>query len=126
MPEFIAGLNTENDKLASQWGPGGLRAPTRTYWGWNAKGAARIAIPTLVLAGEQDGLHKSNTELFDDLGADKNVFVSVACATHCMNWERQRRILHRASLQWLSDTAIEGKSSGRFKADPDGHITVAP
>jgi pimeloyl-ACP methyl ester carboxylesterase len=126
MPDIIAALNVEHDRLASQWGPGGLRAPTRTYWGWNAKGAGRITVPTLIIAGEQDRLHKSNTELFDDLGASKKVFVSVACATHFMNWERQRKILHRASLQWLGETAIEGVSAGRFKADPEGHIAKAP
>ena len=25
----------EADRLAAHWGPGALRAPTRTYWGWN-------------------------------------------------------------------------------------------
>ena len=69
MPELIASLNKLADPVGATWGPGGLRAPTRTYWGWNANAAKKIALPTLIMVGEQDDLMKSNLELFDDLGA---------------------------------------------------------
>ena len=45
MPELIWKLSVEADPLAANWGPGGLRAPTRTYWGWNAASAAKIKVP---------------------------------------------------------------------------------
>ncbi|MGH8639586.1 MAG: alpha/beta fold hydrolase, partial [Burkholderiales bacterium] len=101
MPELIWSLTKLADPVAATWGPGGVRAPTRTYWGWNANGAKKITLPTLILVGEQDRLMKSNLELFDDLGSQQKVFLGVACATHFMNWEKQRRVLHSASIDWL-------------------------
>ncbi len=88
VPEYIWALNGQYDPLGATWGSGGgLRAPTRTYWGWNANAAKKITVPTLVMVGEQDDLMKSNLELIDDLGAQKKVFMSIACATHFVVWE---------------------------------------
>ena len=122
MPEMIWGLNPLADPVAANWGPGGLRAPTRTYWGWNANGARKIAASTLIMVGEQDDLTKSNLELFDDLGAQHKVFLGVACGTHFMNWEKQRRVLHRASIDWLSNGSLDGQTGGMFRADENARI----
>ncbi len=56
MPEMIWALNKQHDPLAANWGSGGLRAPTRTYWGWNANTAKKITVPVLMMVGEQDRL----------------------------------------------------------------------
>ena len=122
MPEMIWALNGEADRLASQWGPGALRAPTRTYWGWNAKSVAKLKLPTLIMVGADDDLLKSNVALFEDHGAEKKLFLQVACATHFMNWERQRKVLHRASLEWLTKGSLEGAERGRLEADATGKI----
>jgi hypothetical protein len=50
------------------------------------------------------------------------VMLEVACATHFMNWERQRKVLHRASLEWLTKGTLEGADRGRLKADAAGKI----
>jgi pimeloyl-ACP methyl ester carboxylesterase len=122
LPEMIWHLNTQMDPLAAQWGPGGLRAPTRTYWGWNANSAKKITVPTLLMVGEQDDLMKSNLDLFEDLGAKDKAFVSIACATHFAVWEKQRRVLHKASLDWLRETRVAGRSSGMLRADENGKV----
>jgi pimeloyl-ACP methyl ester carboxylesterase len=122
MPEYIWGLNAEHDPLGATWGSGGLRAPTRTYWGWNANAAKKITVPTLIMVGEQDELMKSNLELIDDLGASSKVFLSIACATHFVVWEKQRRILYRASLEWLRTGRLSGRNTGSFRADERGTI----
>jgi pimeloyl-ACP methyl ester carboxylesterase len=122
MPEMIWKLNLDLDPLGATWGTGGLRAPTRTYWGWNAESAAKITVPTLLMVGEQDALTRSNQDLFDDLGAAKKVFVGIACATHFVVWERQSRVLHEASLDWLRNTSFRGATQGRFRADEKGVI----
>jgi pimeloyl-ACP methyl ester carboxylesterase len=122
MPEMIWGLNQLADPVAATWGPGGLRAPTRTYWGWNATAAKKIEVPTLIMVGEQDDLTKSNLELFDDLGTQQKVFLGVACGTHFMNWEKQRRVLHKASLDWLGNGSLDGQTSGMFRADENARI----
>jgi pimeloyl-ACP methyl ester carboxylesterase len=124
MPEMIWKLNTEADTLAAQWGPGGLRAPTRTYWGWNAASAAKIKVPVLLMVGEEDGLMASNRELFEDLGSADKLFLGIACATHFVGWEKQHRVLKRASLEWLESGTLAGSRRGNYRADPDG--TIAP
>ena len=119
MPEMISGLNQLADPVAANWGPGGLRAPTRTYWGWNANAAKKIAAPTLIMVGEQDDLTKSNLEY---IGAEHKVFLGVACGTHFMNWEKQRRVLHKASIDWLSNGTLDGQAGGMFRADENARI----
>jgi pimeloyl-ACP methyl ester carboxylesterase len=122
VPEMIWGLNQLADPVAATWGPGGLRAPTRTYWGWNANAAKRIELPTLIMVGEQDDLTNSNVELFEDLGAQQKVFLGIACGTHFMNWEKQRRVLHSASVDWLKNGSLGGQASGMFRADENAKI----
>ncbi|MGE0038648.1 MAG: alpha/beta fold hydrolase [Xanthobacteraceae bacterium] len=126
MPELIASLNKLADPVGATWGPGGLRAPTRTYWGWNANSAKKIALPTLIMAGEQDGLMKSNLELFEDLGSQQKVFLGIACGTHFMNWEKQRRVLHSASVDWLKNGSLGGATLGMFRADENANIARKP
>ncbi|HEY8580740.1 MAG TPA: alpha/beta fold hydrolase [Beijerinckiaceae bacterium] len=123
LPEMISALNQQADPLGASWGPGGLRAPTRTYWGWNAEGAKKVVAPTLIMVGEQDGLMKSNQELYEDLGAQQKVYLSIACGTHFMNWEAQRRVLHKASADWLKTGTLGGAKTGAFRADEKGAIT---
>ena len=122
MPEYIWGLNAQHDPLGATWGSGGLRAPTRTYWGWNATAAKKITVPTLIMVGEQDNLMKSNLELIDDLGASNKAFLSIACATHFVVWEKQRRVLYKASLDWLRNGRLNGRNAGNFHADERGAI----
>jgi pimeloyl-ACP methyl ester carboxylesterase len=122
MPELIWKLTMEADPVAANWGPGGVRAPTRTYWGWNATSAAKIKVPTLIMVGEEDDLIASNRDLHADLGARDKAFLAVACATHYVNWEKQHRVLKRASLEWLEKGTLAGQSQGIFRADADGNI----
>lgn len=122
VPELIWNLSIEHDRVAADWGPGALRAPTRTYWGWNARAAAGIKVPTLIMVGEEDDLLPSNVELFEDHGAERKLLLRIACASHFMNWEKQRRVLHKASLEWLDKGSVGGADRGRLRADADGRI----
>ena len=126
MPEYIWNLNVAHDPVGATWGPGGLRAPTRTYWGWNANAAKKIKVPTLIMVGEEDRLIESNRDLFADLGSEKKVFLGIAHATHFAAWEKQRRVLHRASLEWLRGTSLEGAERGLFRADAEARIKPMP
>ena len=124
VPELIWKLTMDSDPLAAQWGPGGVRAPVRTYWGWNAASAAKIKVPTLIMVGEEDDLIAANRDLHADLGATDKTFLAIACATHFVNWEKQRRVLHRASLEWLEKGTLTGQRQGTFRADADGNIAA--
>jgi pimeloyl-ACP methyl ester carboxylesterase len=123
MPELIGALSLQADPVGAQWGPGVLRAPTRTYWGWNAATARRLSAPTLIMVGEQDPLTTSNIELFEDHGAERKLLLRIACGTHFMNWERGRKVMQRATLDWLTKGNIDGLDRGRLRADAAGKIT---
>ena len=125
MPDVIWKLNLDADPIGATWGSGGLRAPSRTYWGWNANAARKITVPTLFMVGEADNLTKSNRELLEDIGSETKAFLGIACGTHFTVWEKQHRVLKRASLEWLQSTTINGASTGIFRADEEGRIAPA-
>ena len=123
VPELAWLLSRERDALGSSWGSGVLRAPVRTYWGWNATNAGTITVPVLVMVGENDGLMESNLKLFDDLGSSEKAFLALECGTHYAAWERSAGAMHAASLEWLESTTLEGASDGRFRSDRSGAVT---
>jgi pimeloyl-ACP methyl ester carboxylesterase len=124
VPELVWLLSIERDSLGASWGPGVLRAPVRTYWGWNATNAGTINVPVLIIVGENDRLIESNRLLFDDLGSDRKAFLAVECGTHYMAWERTSGIMREASLEWLESTTLNGAESGRFRADVGGSVSA--
>jgi pimeloyl-ACP methyl ester carboxylesterase len=122
MMDIVWPASMETDAVGATWGPGVLRAPGRTYWGWNAASAATIGTPTLVMCGEYDRLYDSNIALYGALGTRHKAFLGIECASHFMVWEMQRRVLHRASIEWLQSGALAGAPKGSFWADREGQI----
>ena len=110
------------DPVGATWGPGVMRAPTRTLWGWNATAAGQITVPTLVMAGQFDGLLASMKLLYQDLGSTNKVLVEVACASHFYTWETQHDVVQEAARQWLLHESIRGVRNGELWADEDGHF----
>lgn len=121
--DVVWNLSLDEDPVAAKWGPGGLRAPNRTYWGWNAKSAAKIKVPVLIMVGEWDRLTKSNRELFQDLGSQNKVYLDIACGTHFLVWEKQHIVMKKASLDWLRNTSLQGAQTGYFRAEMGGAIS---
>ena len=119
MADRIWELSKLHDPVGMTWGPGVMRAPTRTYWGWNAEEAKKIKNPTLVMLGEFDELNASNKELYEDLGTDNKVFVSIPCGSHFLVWERNHGALHEASRQWLTNATFNGARRGEFRMRRD-------
>ena len=103
-----------------------MRVRSRVLWGWNAKTAARVPVPVLVISGEfdtgQGGVQKL-PELYDTLPNPNKLWFKVQCAGHFMVWESQRRVLHHISKQWLKHGAIEGCTRGKFFVDTEGNIS---
>lgn len=112
----------EADPVGAAWG--GLRGPNRSYWGWTRRGAAEIAVPVLVMAGECDRLLASNIGLFGDLGTSHKALVQIACASHFMMWERARHVQRRAAQEWLDHGTFDGARTGTYRADDTGRITA--
>jgi pimeloyl-ACP methyl ester carboxylesterase len=101
-----------------------MRAPTRSYWGWNARAAQRITVPTLIMIGEADDLLASNRALFGDLATADKAMVEIACGSHFMLWENRHKLLHEASADWLRQATFRGRSTGRWRIDAAGSLAA--
>jgi len=121
--ETVWRAGAEADPVGARWG--GLRGPSRTYWGWNARGAARLQLPVLVMAGDYDLLLASNIRLFNDLGTRHKAYLQISCASHFMTWERGRHVQRAAALEWLSHGTLQGARTGTFRADEAGRVAPA-
>jgi pimeloyl-ACP methyl ester carboxylesterase len=125
VPDLVWRESMLSDPVGATWGPGVLRSPGRTYWGWNVRVAGRIHVPTLVIAGEEDRLIAPNRILFGALGTEHKVFVAAASATHFMVWERGRHFLAEAVGEWFLKRTLRGASEGAFRHTPDGALKPA-
>jgi pimeloyl-ACP methyl ester carboxylesterase len=96
------------------------QADVRMNFGWRAN-VARIRAPTLILVGEFDNYEKRR-DAWTGLRIEHKAFIKVACASHFMQYERGRHLLHRATREWLASGTIEGRSSAELCAGPDGRI----
>ncbi|WP_331765733.1 alpha/beta fold hydrolase [Embleya sp. NBC_00896] len=133
----------ENDSIGRGWGPkesgvaqGLVRIRNSYWWGWNSTtvpqdGTLGGTVPVLIVYGDLDTqantpvssgplLHFSVPALYDAIPGPNKLMFRIACAGHSMVWERQSKVLHRMSRQWLKHTAVEGLAKGSFFVDEDG------
>jgi pimeloyl-ACP methyl ester carboxylesterase len=139
----------DNDELGSTWGPapagaaagaapeGLMRNRSFFPWGWTPSVAMSVQVPTLIVFGELDTegsaqgfpVAVNSFLLYDTIPANPGVaklLFKVACAGHLMYWERQRKVLHHLSKQWLKHGSIDGLTSGKFFIDVDGSMVPIP
>lgn len=104
----------KSDPVGAGWGPGVRRAPAVPTWGFNRETAARMRTPYLMVAGVHDAQVPPARvqELYEDLGSAEKVLVDLACSSHNAMWEKNRLLLFKASLDWLSTGRVEGTSRG--------------
>jgi pimeloyl-ACP methyl ester carboxylesterase len=107
-----------SDPVGATWGPGVRRAPQTTTWGWNAAMVGKTLVPTLMVAGAHDKQVPPDRvrELYADLAAKEKVFVDLACSSHNAMWEKNRGLLFRASVEWLTQGTVNGAKDGMVKA----------
>jgi len=103
--------------VGAAWGTGVRRAPQVTSWGWTEAAVAQTQIPTLMVSGVHDKQVNPDRvrELYADLGTPKKVFVDLACSSHNAMWEKNHLLLFRASLEWLTKGAVDGKPEGELR-----------
>jgi pimeloyl-ACP methyl ester carboxylesterase len=107
--------------LGAKWLPEGvMRAPNRMNYGWRAS-VPKIKSPTLILLGEFDNFERRH-DAWKSLTIDHKVFVKVACGSHYLIYEKNRKVLHAASKEWLLHGTVNGKKQGYLSADADGKI----
>ncbi len=106
-----------SDPVGATWGPGVRRAPQTATWGWNAAMAGKTQTPTLMVAGQHDKQVSPDRvrELYADLAAPQKLFVDLACSSHNAMWEKNRLLLFRASLEWLTRGSVNGTKDGTVR-----------
>jgi len=81
----------------------------------------------LIIVGEFDlqvellAAHAADS-LYNTIPHAQRLLFKVQCAGHSMVWERQRRVLHHISKEWLRHGAVEGYTTGIFSVDTEGVI----
>jgi hypothetical protein len=118
------------DPLGSTWGTAGVRRSPlfpsgNMISGWNAKFAAQITVPTLVIRGDLDTavpLSDIQDLLGDLVAVPQKVFVHVACASYYLVWENQHIALLNASVEWLQQRTYTGQFNGSFAVDTGGQV----
>jgi pimeloyl-ACP methyl ester carboxylesterase len=105
------------DPFGAKWGGGVRRAPNTTVWGWTTEVVRKSQIPTLMVVGEHDVqvVPERVKHLYDDLGAQRKVFIQLACSSHNAMWEVNREHLYRSSLEWLTKGSVNGSPSGAMR-----------
>jgi pimeloyl-ACP methyl ester carboxylesterase len=106
-----------SDPVGATWGSGVRRAPQVTTWGWNSAVVAKSQTPTLMVTGEYDKQVPPDRvrDLYADLGAERKVFVDLACSSHNAMWEKNHLLLFKASAEWLTKGSVEGLQKGMLK-----------
>jgi len=103
-----------------------MRGRIATGFGWTKDMAAKVVTPTLIVVGEYDRLKERRT-VFEQISSKEKVFVDVACASHFMVWEKQRRVLHNTSVEWFTRGSVKNVKRGEFRVTENGdyrRITV--
>jgi pimeloyl-ACP methyl ester carboxylesterase len=108
---------TASDPVGATWGSGVRRAPQVTSWGWTSAAVAKTQTPTLMVTGAYDKQVPPDRvrDLYADLGAERKVFVDLACSSHNAMWEKNHLLLFGASVEWLTKSTVNGMPEGMLK-----------
>jgi pimeloyl-ACP methyl ester carboxylesterase len=115
--EAVWSAMVQSDPVGATWGTGVRRAPQVTSWGWNSAVAGKLNIPTLAVSGAHDKQVQPERvrDLIADLGSKQKVFADLACSSHNALWEKNRLLLFRASLEWLTKGTVNGLEQGSVR-----------
>jgi pimeloyl-ACP methyl ester carboxylesterase len=110
-------LLERSDPTGAKWGPGGRRAPTAPSWGFDKAVVARMTTPFLMISGENDKqvAPERVRQLYADLGSPHKVFIDLACSSHNAMWEKNRKLLFQATVEWLTTGKVDGTDNGILK-----------
>src|SRR5882672_4488841 len=106
-----------SDPVGATWGTGVRRAPQTASWGWNAAMVGKTQTPTLMVSGQHDKQVPPDRvrELYADIAAPQKLLVDLACSSHNAMWEKNRLLMFKASLDWLTTGAVNGMKEGTLR-----------
>jgi pimeloyl-ACP methyl ester carboxylesterase len=89
-------------------------------YGWR-ENVPKIKAPTLIVLGEFDNFEKRQ-DSWKALTVKDKLFVKVACGSHYLQYEKNRKALHQVSREWLLNGTVQGQKTGMLSADANGTI----
>lgn len=106
-----------SDPVGATWGTGVRRASRVPSYGFNQAVVSKMTTPYLMVVGEHDKqvVPDRVRQLYADLGSKQKIIIEMACSSHNAMWEKNHLLLFRASLEWLKDGKVNGKSDGELK-----------
>jgi hypothetical protein len=54
-------------------------------------------------------------EFYADLASPQKIFVDLACSSHNAMWEKNRLLMFKASLDWLTTGSVNGLKEGTLR-----------
>ena len=91
------------------------RHPTIDLYGLTNDTIETIAVPTLVLIGEVDNIAPpfAASAFYDRLASTEKVFMEINRTSHAGYWEERKEIIYELCREWLEETQIAGRSTGK-------------
>jgi pimeloyl-ACP methyl ester carboxylesterase len=116
--DAVWGQMLASDPVGATWDTGVRRAPLVTVWGWNQGVVSKEQTPTLMVSGQYDKQVPMERvrDLYADLGAERRIFIDLACSSHNAMWERNHLLLFGASVEWLTKGTVNGLEHGMLRA----------
>ncbi|MBA2961078.1 MULTISPECIES: alpha/beta hydrolase [Ramlibacter] len=107
----------ESDPVGAKWGTGVRRAPSVPTWGFNKEAVAGVKAPYLMVTGIHDKQVPPERvrELYEDLGSPSKVLVDLGCSSHNAMWEKNRKVLFDATVDWLRHGKVNGLERGTVR-----------
>lgn len=79
--------------------------------------AAATKVPALIIAGVHDKQVPPDRvrPLYDDLGSSQKVLIDLGCSSHNAMWEKNRLLMFKASLDWLTKGSVGETKAGLLR-----------
>jgi pimeloyl-ACP methyl ester carboxylesterase len=106
-----------SDPVGAAWGAGVRRAPIVPTWGFNKATVSSVKTPYLMITGEHDKQVPPQRvrDLYEDLGSADKVLIDLGCSSHNAMWEKHRKLVFDATVQWLRTGQLNGMRSGTVR-----------
>lgn len=112
----------DSDPEGAKWGPGVMRAPNVTLYGWNKAVWEGVKSPILLVHGQYDPLDPLHDGLYKLLHNVDKVNLTFDGVSHVPMWETGKERLFAASVEWLAKATFDGRAAGEVGVGVDGKV----
>ncbi|MBY0514351.1 MAG: alpha/beta hydrolase [Gemmataceae bacterium] len=123
LPDAVWKAMQATDPDGAKWGPGVMRAPNLSLYGWNKAVWDGVKAPVLLIHGEYDPLDPPGKALYEKLHPAEKVNLTFDGVSHVPMWETFKDRLFAASGEWLAKGSYDGRSAGEVGVDVAGKVS---